>query len=113
MLVSKFIISPSLGCQSPDNKYGVASADLENHFEYTRCSLSISGYASYLWSLVFLRVSCGCSLGSVLRSLWGYHIYVVLSTMYRRHSSSSSVSFTILIHIDTSYAQNSNSLICA
>ena len=72
----------------------------------------MSGSASYLWSLVFTRVICGCSLGAGLYALWSHPIDVVMSPMDRRHYSSSSVSSTIPIQLDTSSAQTSNRLIC-
>ena len=102
--MSKFGISPSLGCQYPDNILGMTLDDPGKHCEYIRFSLSISRSDSCLWSLIFVRVSYGCSFGVGLRAFWIHHISVVLYPMDRRHSLSSSVSSTILIQIDTSSA---------
>ena len=51
--MSKFGISPSLGCQYPDNILGMTLDDPGKHCEYIRFSLSMSGSASYLLGLVF------------------------------------------------------------
>ena len=88
-------------------------ADPDNYCEYSRCLLSMIGSVSYLWSLVFARVSCGCLLGAGLRVFWVLPITVVLFPMDRRYFLSSSLSSTIPIQIDTGYAQNFNRLICA
>ena len=111
--MSKFSISPSLRCQSLDNILGITLVDPGNNFEYSRCSLSMSRSASFLWSLVFERVSCGCSLGEGLHDLWSHPIVVVLSPMDRRHYLSYIVTSVILIQIDNSSAKNYNRLICA
>ena len=111
--MSKFSILPSSRCQSLDNISGMKLADPGNHGEYIRCSLSMSRYVSFLWSLVFARVDCGFSLGAGVCALWSHPIAVGMSPMDRRHALSSSVSSIISIQIDTSSSQNSNRLICA
>ena len=111
--MSKFSILPPSRCQSLDNIPGMTLEDPGNHCEYSRCSLSMSRSASCLWSIVFVRVSCECSLGARFCSLLSHAIAVVMHPIDRRHSSSSSVSSTISIQIDTSSAQKSNRLICA
>ena len=111
--MNKSSILPSLRCQYLDNLLGMTLAEPGNHCEYSRCSLSMSRSASCLWSLVYGRVSCGCSLGVGLRALWSHPIDVVLSSMDRRHYLSSSVSYMISIQTNTSSAQKSNMLICA
>ena len=109
----KFSISQSSRCQYLHNISGMTLVDPGNHCEYSRCLLSMIRSSSCIWSLVFARASCGCSLGAGLRALWSHPVSDELFPMDRSHSSSSSVSSTISIQIDTSSAQNSNRLICA
>ena len=111
--MSTFSISPSLRCQYLDNTPGMTLVDPGNNDEYSMCPLSMIRSASCLWSLVFARKSCGCSLRAGFSDFWSYPIAVVLYPMDRRHSLSSSVSSTISIQMDTSYTKKYNRLICA
>ena len=111
--MSKFSILLSSRCQYLDNISGMTLADSGNHFEYSRCSLSMSMSDSCLWGIVIAKGVLFMLLRGGFCAFCSYRIAVELSPMDRRNSSSSSVSSTILIQIDTSSAQNSNRLIFA